>query len=449
MKIIFIYPSMGKKEDYRIRRNRKLIKTSCLEPLAIATLAGLTPVDWNQKFFDDRVESIDYDEPCDLVGISVETYTAKRAYEISSEFRKKGRKVILGGIHPSLLPDEAIEHADSILIGEAENIWSQILDDVKNNSLKRIYRAESRSLLNNLQVDRGIFKGKEYFPFTLVETGRGCNFACDFCSVKSFFKGKYQRRPVEEIIEEVKGLNRKKIMFVDDNITADFKSAKKLFKALIPLKITWISQASINIVQDEELLDLMQESGCLLLLIGFESLNINNLKQMNKSQNYGFEKNKHAINELYRRKIKIWASFVIGYDFDDSSIFKTTIDYAIKNRFFLTNFYQLTPFPQTKLYKRLKSQNRLLLDKWWLDSSYSYGDVVYKPSLIPAKEISEGCKNSRIKFYQFSSIIKRAFDFKVNSNGFIAFILFLIINFFIRKEINEKQTRKLGRNYEH
>lgn len=444
IKILFIYPSMGEKENYRSKIKNGKIKTTCLEPLTIATLSGLTPKKWEKEFFDDRIEDIDYNTDCDLVAITVESYTAKRAYEISKHFRDKGRKVIMGGFHPSILPEESLEYADSVVIGEAEEMWHKILADFENGTFKKIYDAESRADLSKVKVDRSIYGNKKYFPFMLIESGRGCPYNCEFCSVSVFFKRRFIRRPVEDIVEEIRLSKRKKFMFVDDNICGDIDSAKELFRALIPLKIQWASQAGIDITEDDELLGLLKKSGCIGLLIGFESHNPENLKQMNKTQNYNINID-DSIKKLYAKGIKIYGSFIIGYDYDDENSVKETVKYAIDKKLFIANFYQLTAMPGTALYKRLEKEKRLVFDKWWLNLDYSYGDLVFKPAKISAENLSNLCYKARTKFYSYSSIFLRGLNLKANSKNFRSFLFYILINLLTRKEAHKRQKRKLGR----
>ena len=264
MKILFITPAIGKKD------NEKYIGTWKMEPLTVATLKSLTPKNIETFFFDDRIENINYNIDVDLVSISVETYTAHRAYIIADTFRKSGKKVILGGYHVQAIPDEALEHADSIVIGNAECIWEKVLEDFQNNNFKKIYYGENK--FSSMTPDRSIFKGKKYLPLSLIETGRGCPNRCEFCSITTFYNHKYTIRPIEKIIEEIKQLKPKMIFFVDDNICANKEHLKELCRALIPLKISWTSQTALNVAQDDELLDLMAKSGCKNILIGFESM---------------------------------------------------------------------------------------------------------------------------------------------------------------------------------
>ncbi len=446
MHILFIYPSMAEKETYRTKIRKGRIKTWSLEPLTIATLMGVTPAKHQASFFDDRIEDIDYETDCDLVAITCETFTAKRAYEIATTFRNKSKTVVMGGFHPSLCPDEALEYCHAVLIGEGEYLWPKILDDYENQKLEKVYRQKERVQPKDILTDKRIFNSKTYFPFSLIETGRGCCYTCEFCAVSEFFQHRYLRRPVESIVEEIQRSKHRQILFVDDNIVADVPSAKKLFRALIPLKIKWVCQTSVIIGKDTELLDLMKKSGCIGGLIGFESLNKENLVYMKKQQNLAIHKQDEIVDNIYRYKLKIYASFVIGYDADDSLSIKQTLDYALNKGFFIANFYQLTPFPGTELFERFKNEGRLLSEKWWLEKDFIYGDVVFKPAKTTAAEMKALCEWAKERFYSYSSILKRGIQFKINRTGLFSLILFFMVNLLSRKEMYKRKNRKLGRN---
>ncbi|MEW6009346.1 MAG: radical SAM protein [Candidatus Omnitrophota bacterium] len=350
---------------------RKYIPSDLMQPLTIAVLAGLTPAQHEIVFYDDRLEPISFDEPTDLVAITVETYTAKRSYEIAAEFRRRSIPVVMGGFHPTLIPEEAIEYADSVVIGEAEGIWEQVLTDAQSKQLKRFYQSRQRpSLCNikprrdifksrqrpslcNIKPRRDIFKGKKYLPLNLVEFSRGCRYNCDFCAVSAFYRQTNNCRPVEEVIREVESLDDKIVFFVDDNIVANRSAAKELFRRLIPLKKKWIGQCSIQIAEDEGLLKLVARSGCRGMLIGIESLIKENLSRMNKLWNYQ-GKDYHALLKKIRDfGIKVYATFVLGYDGDSKDSFKKNLEFAIKQKFFLAAFNHLVPFPGTPLYQNL------------------------------------------------------------------------------------------------
>jgi radical SAM superfamily enzyme YgiQ (UPF0313 family) len=416
-----------------------------MEPLAPATLAGLTPRDRDTeiRFYDDRTESIPFDEPTDLVAMSVETYTAKRAYQIASEYRRRGAPVVMGGFHPTLVPDEVSEYAESIVIGEAEGLWPEVMEDFRNGRLQRVYRQPKRPPLTGLRPDRSIFAGKRYLPVGLIEAGRGCHFRCEFCAVQSYFANTQTRRPVDEIVEEIRRIKKPLIFFVDDNITSNMEQAKEFFRALIPLKVRWVSQASINAAHDEEFLKLIKASGCQGLLIGFESLNPANLQRMHKGFNMmkgGYEK---ALANLRRHEIRLYATFILGYDEDAADTLQETLAFAQRHRFYIVAFNHLTPFPGTPLYNRLQAEGRLLYDKWWLDPEYRYGMVPFAPRGLTAEEVKQRCIEARQKFYGLSSVLRRGFD-KVNSSNWFMWAHFFSINLLFRSEVLQRKDFPLG-----
>src|SRR6204780_3345965 len=415
MRLTLVHPCIGR------RRGQPYIRTWQMEPLAPATLAGLTPRDPETeiRFYDDRTESIPFDEKTDLVAMSVETYTAKRSYQIASEFRCRGVPVIMGGFHPTLVPDEASEYAESIVAGEAEGLWPEVMEDFRRGSLHRIYRQARRPPLTGLRPDRSIFAGKRYLPVGLVEAGRGCHFRCEFCAVQSYFANTQTRRPVDEIIDEIRRIKKPLIFFVDDNITSNMEQAKEFFRALIPLKIRWVSQASINAAHDEEFLELLALSGCQGVLIGFESLNPANLKDMNKSFNTmrgGFEK---ALANLRRHNIRVYGTFIFGYDRDTPESFAETVAFAREHALYIAAFNHLTPFPGTPLYQRLQDEGRLLYDNWWLDDRYSYNRIPFQPRGMTPESLQHNCLAARREFYSWRSILQRGFDGVNRSDWFM------------------------------
>jgi radical SAM superfamily enzyme YgiQ (UPF0313 family) len=231
-----------------------------MQPLTMAALAGLTPVDVPVAFYDDRIENIPFDAPTDLVGISVQTFTAKRAYEVAAEFRRRNVPVVLGGFHVTAVPEEATQHADAIVVGQAEELWPRAVEDAKAGRLQRVYQMERRPSLQGLRYRRDIFKGKRYLPMTLVEFGRGCPYSCNFCSVGEYFGHRKDCRPVGEVIEDIRHCPGNLLEFVDDNLIGDVRLTKELLLALIPLRKRWIAQVGIEIAFDDELLELAAAS---------------------------------------------------------------------------------------------------------------------------------------------------------------------------------------------
>ena len=439
MKLTIVHPCIGRKPG------QKYIRTWQMESLPAATLAGLTPKDVEVRFYDDRMELVPFDEPADLVAISVETYTARRAYQIASEYRKRRVPVVMGGFHATLCPDEVARYAEAVVCGEAEQLWPQVIDDARRGRLEKFYRQTGRPSLLGLKPDRSIFKGKRYLPIGLIEAGRGCHFKCDFCAVQTVFNSTQTRRPVDDIIAEIElvKLDRKLFFFVDDNITSNIEQAKEFFRALIPLKIRWVSQSSINAAHDEEFLELLKRSGCQGVLIGFESLNPANLKDMNKAFNTmrgGFEK---ALANLRRHHIRVYGTFIFGYDRDTPESFAETVDFARTHALYIAAFNHLTPFPGTPLYARLQREGRLLYDQWWLDERYSYNRIPFQPQGMTPEALQGNCLAARRKFYSWPSILQRGFD-RVNRNDWFMWRNFYVINALHRNDVSLRDHYPLG-----
>ena len=438
MKIVFIKPNIGCKDE------RPYFDSCAMQPLTIAVLAGLTPPGHDVVFYDDRVEDIPYDRPADLVGITAETYTAKRAYDIASQYRRRGVKVVLGGFHPTLAPEEAAEYADAVAIGEAEDLWPAIVEDAGKGRLKKFYKSEKRPSLTGLKPARDIFKGKKYLPVNLVEFGRGCRNSCEFCAVAAFFKSTHSHRPVGEVISEIKSIRSRNIFFIDDNIISDIESAKNLFRELIPLRIRWIGQAGIDLVEDEELLKLAAESGCTGLVIGLETLSRNNLSIMNKSWNLGSGGYAYALKKIKEYGIVVWAAFMFGYKNDDKALFDRTFEFSMEQKCAFLAVNHLMPYPGTKLYEDLSGQGRLIYKKWWIDERYRFGEICFNPASMSAGELCEQSYRLRRRFYSYRSILYRILDRKANGKDMFNITAFLKYNYLFRKELFKKKGMKFG-----
>jgi radical SAM superfamily enzyme YgiQ (UPF0313 family) len=279
----------------------------------------------------------------------------------------------------------------------------------------------------------------------LVEAARGCTFTCDFCSIQSAFNHSQSRRPLDEVVEEVKRVwpHVKLIFFIDDNLSADMPAAKEFVRALIPLKIRWVGQAAINAAHDEEFLGLLAKSGCQGLLIGFESLNPASLKSMNKGFNTmkgGYEP---ALANLRRYGLRLYATFVFGYDTDTPATFAQTMAFAQRHNFYIAAFAHLLPFPGTPLYQRLQEQNRLLYPQWWLDDAYSYNLIPYTPAQMTPQELQRHCLEARQRFYAWPNILRRSLD-PLNRPDWLMFSNFFIINGMLRAETRQRNFYPLG-----
>lgn len=441
MKITLIKPTIGRRE------HSLYVDEGRMEPLMLGVLAGLTPADIEVVLFDDRMEAIDYDTPTDLVAITVETYTARRAYEIAAEFRQRGVPVILGGIHVTLIPEEAALYADSLLLGDAEGCWAQVLKDVQHKRLQpRYVGAPGIAQLGGVLPRRTLFEGKGYLPLSLMQFSRGCRFACHFCAVSQYFDKQHYLRRIDEVVHEIQTQARQFIFFVDDNIAASPAALRELCHALIPLNIHWISQASLDVTRNPELMRLMEKSGCWGHVMGFESINPESLRETRKSPNLtGFNLYQTEIDVLRDHGMHTWAAFALGFDADTPESIAATADFALKNRFAFAAFNILMPYPGTPLYAKLAQQNRLLYDgKWWLHPQYRFNHAAFMPAHMSADELTAACHAARTQFNRLPSLIHRFSDFKANWRALSRAFAFWRYSLLFRKEVYKKHGMRFG-----
>ncbi len=434
MKITIIKPSMYGMRSY-----------DAMEPLAPGVLAALTPEDIGCSFYDDRIEAIPYDTQADLAAITVETFTAKRAYQIAAEYRRRKVPVVLGGYHPTLMPEEALEYADTAVFGDGEEVWKLVLDDARHGCMRKTYRQRDRKNPSIGRVDRSIYAGKRYVPLSLVQHGRGCRFYCDFCSIRAYYGPSLFQRPVRETFQEIQQLPQNRLVFfVDDNLFYDPLDFESLLKALIPCKVNWACQISLDITRHPRLLELMNRSGCIAVLIGFESLRDENLQQMGKgwSLRHSYEESVRILQDM---GIMVYGTFVFGYDHDTTDLFEETVEFALRTKLFLANFNPLTPMPGTPLYRRLEKENRLIYDKWWLADDFRYGGPIFRPKGMSPEQLAEGCFRARKSFYSHASILRRILRGKSNTAGILRMRTYLAANYLSRREIMQKQGKHLGK----
>lgn len=434
MKILFLRPSMGGGRA-----------GDAMEPLVFAILRRLTPPEVETILVDERVEAIDDLAPVDLVAMTVETHTALRAYQLAAGFRRRGIPVVMGGHHPTLLPEEALLHADAVVIGDAEGVWPELVADCRSARLRRLYRSAGAAATVPAEPDRSIFAGKSYLRIGLVQHGRGCPYTCDFCSVSAFYGGRLGHRPAAQVAAEIAQIGRRNLFLVDDNLLADPSRTEEFLRALIPLRVRWTCQVSLDVAADERMLDLLAKSGCAVALIGFESLDRRNLEQMGKGANLaGCGDYAAAVERFRQRGIMVYGTFLFGYDHDTPAAIEAALEFAIRNRLCLANFNPLTPFPGTPLFERLRREGRLLHDRWWLRPDYRYGQALFHPRGMTAGELEAGCFRARREFHRFTSILRRGVDRRANSRNPAALALFLAANLVSRREILRKQGSPLG-----
>ena len=380
-------------------------------PLNLAYLMALAP-EYKYDVVDENFKKLDFDsdlKDVDIVGITAMTVQAPRAYALGDELRRRGITVVMGGSHPTALPQEALQHADAVVIGEAEGLWRQLLKDFENGKLASVYKNEKFPSLVHLPFPKRDVPLKKYnyfFPNTL-QVGRGCPFNCAFCSVTRFFGYIYRFRPIPDVVEEIKKMmaaSKKKVFaFLDDNIFGRPSYAKELFRALIPLKILWGSQASVNMAQDEEAVRLAAKSGCKFLFVGLESINESSLKEVGKRQNNPLLYQK-AIKLFHKYGIAILGAFIFGFDSDTKSLFRQTIRFAQRVGLDFIQATVLTPLPGTRLTEALEKEGRIT-DYNWRD--YDFGHVVFKTKNISADDLIRGFRSMWREFYSLKSIFLR------------------------------------------
>jgi radical SAM superfamily enzyme YgiQ (UPF0313 family) len=401
-KVVYICPAIG-----RFKGERRYIRSWQMKPLALGVLSALTPDHWDQALIDDRMEEIDYDQDADLVAISVETYAARRGFQIAEEFRKRGRTIVMGGYHATLCTDETLEHADAVCVGRAEGVWSQLLADAEAGKLQRIYQSPADAPSAWVSPDHSLFEGKGYVKLDMVETSRGCPGRCKFCSITSFYQARFERRDPQSVVDEIQRLGMRTVFFVDDNFAGDRLGAMALLKAITPLKLRWITQISVRAGNDPEMLDAMAASGCIGALIGFESTDAGAITAMNKGVNRKVDYAR-VVSEFTSRQMGVYGTFLFGYDGDSNARRQREIDFAIDSGLCLAAFNHIVPFPGTTLYSELESAGRLLSDRWWMENEYRFGMLSYQPVGSTPRSVERACVAARKQFYSLTSIRRRS-----------------------------------------
>ena len=414
-------------------------------PLVFAVIRSLTPPSIELSFHDERAEPLPDPLTADVVALSVETFAARRAYQLADRYRRAGKLVLMGGFHPTLLPEECLGHADAVLLGDAETTWPKVLADLELGQLQSRYITDEGADPATIHLDYSVFQHWRYRSIGLVEFGRGCRFACDFCSIHAFYGKRIISRPIDAVVEEIRQLKQRLLFFVDDNLFADEERAISLFQALIPLRKHWACQISMDIAQRPDLLRLMRQSGCIMVLIGFESLDPVTLKTIGKSANLACGDYGRVIQTIHEAGLMIYGTFVLGYDRDTSSTARQMMDFAIQNGFACANFNPLMPMPGTRLYQRLEREGRLRYPQWWLDDRYRYGDAQFRPAGMTATELMQSCREARFQFHSLGSWLQRLQTNPVLRQSWRHLLIYLLIGLVSQREIHFKQGRPLGK----
>lgn len=410
-------------------KNRGLHTVSLfhMPPMGLLQLASLTPDNWEVEIIDENTRSIDFDSPTDLVGLSAMTALAPRAYEIAAEYRKRGVPTIIGGIHASTMSEEAIQHVDSVVVGEADDIWATVLDDFNRGSLQKIYHATMPICLD-FQIKRPLSK---IFPMAIsrflpvhlrcayIQVQRGCPIGCEFCSVTQFNGARIRSKSIPYIIREIEEERKQGFHFlvlVDDNIVANKKFAKELFAALRGLGIKWVSQTDVRIA-DDDILDLACDSGLQVVFLGFESISSDTLRSsIAKSKSRWRTKYEDAVKRLHDRGVAIEGSFIFGFDGDNDETIERTIDWAMQHQLEACQFSIATPLPGTKFFADMERAGRLITRDW---SRFSATQCVFRPQNWTPEELDERFLYAYKRFYSYASIARRLLRPSLMSLGLI------------------------------
>ncbi len=381
-------------------------------------LAALTPADVEVSIEDENVQEINSQDRPDLVAISIMTPLANRGYAIADRFRQMSIPVVMGGFHATWMAEEAGQHADAVVLGEAEKVWPRVLEDFKKGALQRFYKASDLAVLKGLPLPRrDLLKKGGYFFINTMQISRGCPFHCDFCSVTAFYGHTYRLRPLEEVRREVELLRQGNefIFFVDDNIIGNPVYAMDLFSLLKDFRVKWLSHASLNIAENDTLLKKAAESGCYGLFIGFESLSQKTLQSYHKTSNQ-VHRYRDLIRKIHDQGIGIEGSFILGSDDDDDSSFRQVLDFCEENKIDAAVFAILTPYPGTRIYEQYVQENRILSRDWDL---YDMGHVVFRPKRMTVEQLQEGHDWTNRRFYSYPSMFKRFLPLRRSHQIFI------------------------------
>ena len=395
MKILLISPAVD--------NTKRTVKGLMMPQLALYILEGLTPLEHEVKIIEEEAEPLNFDEECDLVAISCMTANAPRAYEVAKKFMTKGKTVVLGGVHPTILPDEASQYCDCVVIGEAEGVWKTLLHDFQQGKLQKQYHNPEPDLDEYVPKNFSRIIQKRLFKMVPIMTTRGCPYDCDFCCVSDLFGKKIRHIPIKNILKDIEESGAKNFMFLDDNIIGHPKYAKELFTAIKPLKIKWVGQASLSFVKDTEMMQLAADSGCKALFFGLESVSEAQMKTMRKTFK-DVDELEVALKAIKKMGILIHASMIFGFDNDTKDVFNDTVRFLIKQKISTVSFNVLTPYPGTKTYDDLKKAGRLLTDNW---KYYDHNTVVFQPENMTPYELQCGKTHAREKFYKLSSVLRR------------------------------------------
>lgn len=379
-----------------------------VKPLWAAVLAAHTPEDVQLSLHDASLEALDLGDlpAADLVGISVNSKTAAAAYELADAYRALGVRVVLGGVHVSALPEEALLHADAVVVGEGERVWTDVVRDAQRGRLRPRYQNESWLDLAGLPLPRReVFQSRKYVPFDVVQTARGCPYPCEFCSVSTYHGKRFRFRPVRDVVVELEQVGPR-VFFADDNVMVYTKRGRELLEAMTSLRKSWVGQCSLAALHRPDNVALLARSGCKALFIGFESIEPATTRATGKRQNDP-KRYREVVQRLSDAGIAVWGSFVFGLDGDRLVSFRRTVDFCLESKMTVALFALLTPYPGTRLYTRLRQEGRLLSDAWWLDPDNELHAPLFQPLGMSREELRDAWVKAWLRMYSMSSISRR------------------------------------------
>ncbi len=393
-------------EESRFVRYRRLVR---FPQLTMPLLAAYTPPHWRVTHTDEIVQKVHFDKPYSLVAITANTAAAPHAYRLASRFRERGIPVVIGGPHATLMPDEVALHADAVVVGEGELIWPKILRDCEEGRLSGVYRSNELPDLRNMPAPRwDLIKGRVYGKGVTIAT-RGCPFNCEYCSIPAMYGRRMRYRPIGEVVDEIRRMPGRALVFWDDNIGANREYARELFKAIAPMGRWWTSQATYDVAFDDEFLRLAAASGCSALFLGLESVSQRSLNSANKKHN-NVSLYREAVRRFHEHGIAVQAGTVFGFDHDDPTIFRNTVEFFREIAIDSATIGILVPYPNTPLFRRLDSEGRILTRDW---SQYDgKKHVVFQPALMSPEELLMGTEWAGRQFYSISSIFERMWKSK-------------------------------------
>lgn len=435
MKILLVSPCL--KSEIRP-------KSFSIPQLTLSLIAAMTPEEHEISICEEQYgEEIDFDGDYDLIGISLMTTTCLRGYKVASEFKKRDKIVIFGGIHASVLPDEALLYGDAVVIGETEGgLWKQVLDDAKAKKLRPKYKLDTvPDLSNHIAPRRDLIKCRSgKFDIAPIETTRGCPYNCDFCTVTQFFGKKQRHKIIKDIIADAESCPQKVLFFIDDNVALNRKFALELFRELIPLNKIWVGQASINIAKDDELMKMAYKSGCRALLIGFESITDEGLGTYRKTLKT-VQANVDAVKRLRDNGIFTMASLIFGLDSDTEKVFDISHEFLIKSKSAFFQSCVMTPYPGTVIFDQLKKEGRILTDDW---SKFDTKKVLIEPNNLTSEKLLQGYDDIRKSIYGVNSIVSRSLPYLMK--GIPELLFYYSLNLGARKRYKKSIGEHVFKN---